>query len=136
MRKVKMTSTDAHACMHADVRSLFYLAISQIASVSVAGCHARLWSSRRELAFLTSCNWKPTRNGLLFLILPMTRVHFIYTRKMVHKIPILYNNHYLKEKIIYIDNFNLFFFLKRHIFHTKNYLASKFFPIDSQNPDI
>ena len=31
MRKVKMTSADAHACMNADVRSLFYLANSQLA---------------------------------------------------------------------------------------------------------
>ena len=35
VRKVKKTSTDAHACMSADVRSLFYLAISQVASVSL-----------------------------------------------------------------------------------------------------
>ena len=115
-----MTSTDAHACMNADVRSLFYLAISQLASVSVAECQARLRSSRRELAFLTSCSWKLARNGLLFLILLMTRVHFIYTRKTVHKMHVLYSNHYLKDEIIYIDNFKLLFCLKRYFFTQKS----------------
>ena len=37
MRKVKMTSMDAHACMNADVRSLFYLANSQVLCLKTKG---------------------------------------------------------------------------------------------------